>query len=127
MLGDGWTQPIVVRPSGQIVDGHHRYYVASEHPDELQRDGKVPVVEIDHETEEEQRISTIRHNRARGAHDVESMAENISHILTNSDMGEGELADELGMEMEEIRRLKTALDLPTEYEGDEYEREWKPE
>lgn len=124
---DGWTQPIVVRPDGTIVDGHHRYYVAIDHPDEIQKDGCVPVVTLINDNPDDLRIATIRHNRASGAHTVEGMAENINALLDSNDVSAAELSRRLGMEREEIRRLVDRRDLPSRHNDGDYEQEWKPQ
>lgn len=66
ILEDGFTQPIVVQKSSKmIVDGEHRWRAINQlgfH--------HAPVVFVDM-TEEQMRISTLRHNRARGSEDIE--------------------------------------------------------
>lgn len=61
---DGFTQPIVVLPSGEIVDGEHRWRAARKLGHE-----QIPVVVVDM-TLTEMRLATIRHNVARGTHDL---------------------------------------------------------
>jgi ParB-like chromosome segregation protein Spo0J len=78
---DGYTQPIVVwKRDGiyEVIDGFHRNRVGKEYKDIAERiHGYLPVVVINDETSDKgQRIaSTIRHNRARGKHKVEAMAD----------------------------------------------------
>jgi len=127
LLEDGWTQPIVTRENGKIVDGHHRFMVAQEYPEELQRDGCVPCVVIENPTEADDRISTIRHNRASGAHLVEGMADNVRYLIQDANMTNEEIATRVGMEEEEIKRLSRAVDLPEMHSDDQFERAWKPQ
>jgi len=127
LLEDGWTQPIVTRQDGKIVDGHHRFIVAKDHANELQKDGKVPCVILNHQTEGDQRISTIRHNRASGAHMVDAMAENVRFLVEQSELSDGEIAKRVGMEQEEIKRLSRQVKLPDKHSDDDYERAWKPQ
>jgi len=127
LLEDGWTQPIVTRPDGVIVDGHHRYRVAKDHPDDLQRNGAVPCVVLRPDSEGDQRISTIRHNRASGAHLVDGMAANIRYLIEETGLEPDEIATRVGMEHEEIKRLARQVKLPDKHSDDKYERAWKPQ
>src|SRR5689334_9004886 len=71
ILEDGWTQPIVARLSGEIVDGFHRWTVSADPQIAAMTGGLVPVVRLPDDTPlEQQMAATIRHNRARGAHAV---------------------------------------------------------
>lgn len=126
MLEDGWTQPLVIRPDGQIVDGHHRFLVSGDFPDDLRPGGKVPCVTLRGKAESDLRISTIRHNRARGAHTIDGMVENMDYIINESGLDEEEVATRLGMEQEEIERLAAHVSLPDKHEDADYEREWRP-
>lgn len=127
LLEDGWTQPIVTRENGKVVDGHHRLKVAMAYADELQREGCVPCVVLDNPTEADDRISTIRHNRASGAHLVEGMADNLRYLLNDANMTHEEIASRVGMEEEEISRLSRAVDLPEMHSDEDFERAWKPQ
>ena len=65
--------------------------------------GLVPVVVLDAD-HAHARISTVRHNRARGSHYVNLMAAMVTDLY---DLGltEAQIMDELGMEAEEVHRL----------------------
>ena len=73
---DGYTMPIVCYyhkedDMYEIVDGFHRYRTMLEHKDIYDREnGMLPVSVIDKPIEDRM-ASTIRHNRARGSHDVD--------------------------------------------------------
>ena len=74
ILEDGWTQPIVCLPDYTIVDGFHRYMISGDKR-LLERFGNmVPVTVIDVDAVHK-KMSTVRHNRARGIHAVLPMAE----------------------------------------------------
>ena len=82
---DGYTMPVVCYYNKSddkyiIVDGFHRYRIMLEHPDIYEREkGLLPVSVIDKPLE--QRIaSTIRHNRARGNHDVDLMGNIVKEL-----------------------------------------------
>ena len=62
---DGFTQPVIANREGKIIDGEHRWRAA-----EALGYSEVPVVVVDM-SDEQMRISTIRHNKARGSHDTE--------------------------------------------------------
>lgn len=125
ILEDGWTQPIVARPDGEIVDGFHRWTLGSTDSDiqEL-TGGVVPVVRVNPDPAQ-QRMATIRHNRARGAHAVLKMADIVAELIELGCTPE-EIQERVGMEAEEVRRLinhgkKTVL----RGEG-ELSEAWKP-
>src|SRR5438045_1612914 len=63
ILEDGWTQPIVARPDGEIVDGFHRWTISAESEISAMTNGLVPVVRLLPANREHQIMSTIRHNR----------------------------------------------------------------
>jgi ParB-like chromosome segregation protein Spo0J len=66
MLDDGFTQPILVHgKTHMIIDGEHRWRAACQLGYK-----EVPVVFVDMTTEQ-MKISTLRHNRARGSEDIE--------------------------------------------------------
>src|SRR5690606_3353685 len=108
---DGYTQPIVTFPesaSNTVVDGFHRSRVGKE--SETIRDrckGRLPITRIRPDRgERNNRIAaTIRHNRARGKHGVEEMS-NIVMELTRRNWSEARIAKELGMDADEVLRLK---------------------
>ena len=82
---DGYTMPIVcyydkLKDSYIIVDGFHRYRIMKEYTDIYEREnGLLPVSVIDKPLD--QRIaSTIRHNRARGSHDVDLMSNIVKEL-----------------------------------------------
>ncbi len=126
---DGYTQPIVtVYDSEQdnyiIVDGFHRYYVAKTQEDIRERNkGKLPIVVIDKNIEERM-AATIRHNRARGMHSIQGMG-NIVFNMLNEGMTDAEICNQLGMEEEEIVRLKHITGFSKLFEDTEYRKAWK--
>lgn len=106
---DGYTMPIVCYklPNGkyEIVDGYHRYTVMLTHKDIYEREGgKLPVVVINKDVSNRM-ASTIRHNRARGQHSTELMM-NIVSELKKSGMSDAWIMKEIGMDADELLRLK---------------------
>lgn len=125
---DGYTQPIVtIRDEGRqrfcIVDGFHRYFVAKTNPDILERNkGMVPIVVIDKDVNDRM-AATVRHNRARGKHSMTGMGQMIFTMLENGWTDEA-ICNELGMEAEEIARLKHITGFSKLFENVEYRKSW---
>lgn len=127
---DGYTMPIVCfydkeRDTYIIVDGFHRYRVMLEYPDIYKREGgKLPVSVINKELDNRM-ASTIRHNRARGSHDVDLMSNIIKelHELGRSDAW---ISKHLGMDRDEILRLKQITGLTALFKDVEFGAAWKP-
>ena len=82
---DGYTMPIVCYylpdvDKYEIVDGFHRYTVMLTHKDIYEREGgKLPVVVIEKDISNRM-ASTVRHNRARGTHDVDLMSNIVKEL-----------------------------------------------
>src|SRR5207247_3266021 len=81
ILEDGWTQPIVINADMEIVDGYHRWLVSGIVAVYRLTKGLVPVVKLERKNEASQKMSTIRHNRARGTHAVLDMAKIVQTML----------------------------------------------
>ncbi len=123
---DGFTQPIVTFPSDSIkivVDGFHRNRVGREKADIRDRlRGHLPVVEIDKPLHERM-ASTIRHNRARGKHQVDLMSEMIVK-LTGLGRSDIQIAKELGLTADELIRLKQQTGLAALFANQPFSRSW---
>lgn len=109
---DGYTQPIVswVEPDGrrETVDGFHRGLVGKTSATvQAATHGYLPVTTINaSRAERADRVaSTIRHNRARGKHQVNAMSE-IVQDLAKRNWTDAKIGRELGMEPDEVLRLK---------------------
>ena len=126
---DGYTQPVVTfyddeRDKYIIVDGFHRYWVMKN--DETIRnktDGKLPIVVID-KNESERMASTVRHNRARGKHQVTGMANVVFSMLDNG-VTDAEICEQLGLEVEELIRLKHVTGFSKLFADTEYNKSWE--
>lgn len=107
---DGYTMPCVCyyladEDKYEIVDGFHRYLVMKTSKRIYDREnGMLPVSVIDKDISERM-ASTIRHNRARGTHSVELMS-NIVSELTKSGMSDAWIIKNIGMDKDELLRLK---------------------
>lgn len=126
LLEDGWTQPIVATPAGEIVDGFHRWTLAGTPELETRDKGYVPVVEL--QRDEAHRImSTIRHNRARGVHGVIKMSDIVGRLHDDLELDAKEIGRLLGMEAEEVTRLYENSSMATVGSGDGFSKGWVPE
>lgn len=121
---DGYTMPIVCYylseiDKYEIVDGFHRYTVMKTHRDIYEREnGMLPVVTIEKD-ESNRMASTIRHNRARGSHDVDLMS-NIVSELTQAGMSDAWILKNIGMDADELLRLKQITGLAALFKNNEF-------
>ena len=124
---DGYTQPVVTiydekKDRYVIVDGFHRYSIMRRYKDIYAMcEGKLPCVVLKGKTMNDRMASTIRHNRARGKHSVQGMSNIVMEMLLNgaSDL---EVCNNLGLEAEELIRLKYITGYAKLYEGNEYSK-----
>lgn len=121
---DGYTMPIVCYylediDKYEIVDGFHRYTTMMRHKDIYDREnGMMPVSIIDKPISERM-ASTIRHNRARGSHDIGLMT-NIVTELVESGCSDKWILKNLGMEADELLRLKQFSGLASLFKHNDY-------
>lgn len=126
---DGYTMPIVCYyladvDKYEIVDGYHRYTVMLTHKDIYEREnGCLPVVVIDKDISNRM-ASTIRHNRARGSHSIELMT-NIVSELVESGMSDAWIMKSIGMDAEELLRLKQISGLASLFSDKEFSNSWE--
>lgn len=131
IVNDGYTQPIVSwsnpeKEMIEVIDGFHRHRVGKESKVVNQRvKGYLPVVDIRTEQSGKQdRIaSTIRHNRARGKHQVDAMSEIVIE-LKNRNWRNARIARELGMDEEEVLRLCQISGLEELFNDRDFSRAW---
>lgn len=127
---DGYTQPIVTFVEDgehEVVDGFHRNRVGKECREVRERvHGYLPVVAINQSrTEKSDRIAaTIRHNRARGKHQVAAMSE-IVQELARRNWTDKKIAKELGMDADEVLRLKQISGLAEMFADREFSEAWE--
>lgn len=120
---DGITMPIVTYYDSDndkyiIVDGFHRYRCCKEFFDLKE----VPVVTIDKPLTG--RIaSTIRHNRARGVHQTTVMSDIVKKLLQLGKT-DAEICKEIGMDAEELLRMKQIMKVDEFYMNQEYGNSW---
>jgi ParB-like chromosome segregation protein Spo0J len=129
ILHDGYTQPVVTiydetQDRYIIVDGFHRYLVCKTYKDIFERTGgRVPVVVIQKDINDRM-ASTVRHNRARGKHSVDGMANMVFTMLDNG-WDDAAICNHLGLEVEELIRLKHVTGFSKLFEDVEYKKAWE--
>lgn len=127
---DGYTQPIVVYPEEEnytVIDGFHRHRVGKEFTEITERvHNRLPVTVINEDREEKaDRIaSTIRHNRARGKHQIEAMSDIVVE-LSKRNWSDKKIGKELGMDADEVLRLKQITGLSELFENEEFSDGWE--
>jgi ParB-like chromosome segregation protein Spo0J len=130
IMNDGYTQPIVTWPRDEIrevVDGFHRSRVGKESVVVSKRvAGYLPVVTIrkEQQSKNDRIASTIRHNRARGKHQVDAMSEIVLE-LKNRNWTNQRIARELGMDEDEILRLCQITGLGHLFTDKDFSRAWE--
>lgn len=127
---DGYTQPIVTWSeddvSFEVVDGFHRNRVAKEVAEVRERlFGYLPVVRIKaSQSGKCDRISsTIRHNRARGKHNVEAMSDIVIE-LARRNWNDEKIAKNLGMDSDEVLRLKQITGIADMFKDEDFSNAW---
>lgn len=130
ILEDGYTQPVVCYQTAEmefeIVDGYHRYMTMKQHKDIYERErGCLPVVVIKKDLSNRM-ASTIRHNRARGVHKVESMTDIVTYLV-QAGMSDNWIKKNIGMDKEELYRLKQVSGVAEMFRDAGYSRSWVTE
>lgn len=126
---DGYTQPIVAWPDEgkyTVIDGFHRHRVGKESkPIQKRVHGYLPLVVINQDrTERSDRMaSTIRHNRARGKHGVDSMSDIVVE-LKRRNRSDDWIAKHLGMDPDEVLRLCQVSGLVEMFSNTEFSKSW---
>ncbi len=121
---DGYTQPIVTyydkkRDKYIVVDGFHRYKCAKDYFFLKQ----VPVVTINKDLKHRM-ASTIRHNRARGTHQIGDMSKIVTNLLKKG-WSDEQICIELGMELDEVIRLKQISGLKDAFANHVFSKSWE--
>jgi ParB-like chromosome segregation protein Spo0J len=128
---DGYTMPIVTYRDDEndcyiIVDGFHRYSTMKRSKRIFEREqGHLPIVVIE-KALGDRMASTIRHNRARGSHNVELMSSIVSELV---EMGKGDhwICKHIGMSPDELLRMKQITGLASLFANKEFSEAWEAE
>lgn len=131
IASNGYTMPIVaheVEDGTVVIDGFHRHRVGKEVPEVRESvRGRLPVTQIRADrTDDAARIAaTVEHNRARGEHKIEAMSE-VVRMLYQAGWRDEKIQEELGMQMDEVRRLKQITGLAELFASREFSEAWEP-
>ena len=128
ILQDGFTMPVVCIYDNEqgvyvLIDGFHRTSTVKNNKEvNAMTGGYVPVVTLN-KTMADRVQATIRHNRARGKHSTDGMANAVFKLLEEGETDE-EIINQLGMEAEELIRLKHITGFSKLFENVEYKKAW---
>ena len=125
---DGYTQPVVTFYDSEndkyiVVDGFHRYTVLKTSKRIFEREeGFLPIVVINKEIGDRM-ASTIRHNRARGSHNLDLMSNIVAELV---EMGKGDvwICKHIGMSIDELLRLKQITGLASLFLNESFSKTW---
>lgn len=128
---DGYTQPVVVVYDDKddlytVVDGFHRFTVLKNSKRIREREKEMlPVVVLRKEIHDRM-ASTIRHNRARGTHNIELMSSIVAELV---EIGKGDawICKHIGMSADELLRLKQITGLAALFQNKEFSKSWDAE
>ena len=128
---DGYTQPIVTYYDAEkdvyiVVDGFHRYLTLKNSKRIFEREnGMLPIVVIDKQLGDRM-ASTIRHNRARGSHNIELMSTIVAELV---EMGKGDrwICQHIGMSVDELLRLKQITGVAALFANRDFSKSWEVE
>lgn len=123
ILLNGFCFPVVViyddsADMYEVIDGFHRYLIFRDYLEAAE----IPVVVLNH-TMAERMEATIQFNRARGVHQVELMGD-LVRALREEGLDDAEIASRLGMELEEVYRLKQVTGIAELFKGRGYSKSW---
>jgi ParB-like chromosome segregation protein Spo0J len=127
---DGYTQPVVTMPveeRREVVDGFHRNRVGKESARIRKRvHGHLPVVSIRAAQAgvADRMAATIRHNRARGEHGVSPMSQIVAQMVEIG-WDDARIAKELGMDPDELLRLKQITGIAALFKDREFSKAWE--
>lgn len=125
---DGFTQPVVVSEEKDhylVVDGFHRQLLGREADTGKRLKGWLPVacVNTDRKGQAARIAATIRHNRARGKHQITSMSD-IVRDLSRLGWVDERIGAELGMDQDEVLRLKQISGLTELFQEEAFSPAW---
>ena len=128
---DGYTMPVVTFYDKEndkyiVVDGFHRYTVLKTSKRIFDREeGMLPIVVIEKDMSDRM-ASTIRHNRARGSHNIDLMSNIVSELV---EMGKGDawICQHIGMSKDELLRMKQITGLASLFANKDFSQSWEAE
>lgn len=132
IIEDGYTQPVVTWVEDgrrEVIDGFHRDRVACECAIVRKRIlGYLPVTTVNENRHDrgDRIASTIRHNRARGKHQISGMSDIVIE-LSRRNWNDAKISRELGMDADEVLRLKQITGLAELFANEEFSEAWEIE
>lgn len=128
---DGYTQPVVTVHDPEtdtyvVIDGFHRFQtMKNSERIRVREKGMLPVVVLDKDMSNRM-ASTIRHNRARGTHNIELMSSIVAELV---EMGKGDrwICQHVGMSVDELLRLKQITGVAALFANREFSDSWEAE
>jgi len=125
---DGYTRPVVTVHDKEkdmyiVVDGFHRFLTLNGSERIKEREGgRLPVVVLDKNISDRM-ASTIRHNRARGSHNIELMSTIVSELV---EMGKGDrwICQHIGMSPDELLRMKQITGVAALFANKDFSDSW---
>jgi ParB-like chromosome segregation protein Spo0J len=128
---DGYTMPVVTfydkdNDKYIVVDGFHRYTVLKTSKRIYDREeGMLPIVVIEKDMSDRM-ASTIRHNRARGSHNIDLMSNIVTELV---EMGKGDawICKHIGMSPDELLRMKQITGLASLFANKDFSQSWEAE
>ncbi|MDR1209071.1 MAG: ParB/RepB/Spo0J family partition protein [Clostridiales bacterium] len=129
ILEDGYTMPIVCyyladADRYEIVDGFHRYQAMRLCPEIAEREGECLPVSVIDKPLTSRIASTIRHNRARGVHSIDLMVDIVAK-LAEAGRSDAWIMDNIGMDSDELLRLKQISGLASLFADREFSPAWE--
>lgn len=128
---DGYTQPIVTvfDPDNNryvVIDGFHRYLTLSNSERIRDREQSMLPIVVLNKAMGDRMASTIRHNRARGTHNIELMSTIVSELV---EMGKGDrwICQHIGMSSDELLRLKQITGVAALFQNKSFSDSWDVE
>jgi len=125
---DGLTLPIIVNQLNKnelftIIDGFHRYELLNKHPHLQPVKGYIPAIVLS-KTRGKAMSSSIRHNIARGVHQVELTA-NMVIVLSQMNWSNERIGKELGMDRDEVLRMQQITGLAKAFQDQDFSTAWE--
>lgn len=126
---DGYTQPVVTIYDPEIdkyviVDGFHRYQTMRTHEDIIKQNGNTLPIVVIKASAKDRMASTVRHNRARGKHSIAGMGSIVFNMLQEG-ADDKEICQKLGLEAEELLRLKHITGFSKLFKDVKYSKSWQ--
>ena len=128
---DGYTQPVVTvydkdNDKYVVVDGFHRFLTLKNSERIREREGGMLPCVVLEKNMSDRMASTIRHNRARGSHNIELMSTIVSELV---EMGKGDrwICQHIGMSPDELLRMKQITGVAALFQNREFSDSWNAE